>query len=448
MSTTPEATDATGAPPRTFDISLKDKGLWLLFGLIVVLAAIAQFIGPLTVPLGSVSLMLLPMIWALLMGVLISGQTWRPLPIDLQHTANAIMSVAVLVLCARLGLTLGQQLPALFAAGPALLLQELGNVFGSLLLALPLAVLLRMGPATVGATFSIDREPSFAMVTSRFGADSPQYRGVLSMYVFGSIFGAIVVSLVASIISSLGIFRWEALAMGSGVGSGSMMAAGIASVSAAHPVFADTIAALATTANLIAAIVGVPLTLWISLPVADRFYKFLTRNQKEVVKQESTGKLNALASVLDVPKVNLNPATSLLILTVAGLVTASIVKKGFSFDMVITYALIVAMVGVAIWLSGLTNGKVPALITVILIGTYITSPWFPYASWVLHTAESVDYLSVITLMLAVAGLSIGKDLPMLRQIGWKILPVGFVVIAATFLASTVIAQVVLGILHR
>ncbi len=448
MSTTPEAAETTGSPPRVFNISLKDKGLWLLFALIVAIAGVAQLVGPLTVPLGSVSIMLLPMIWALLIGVLISGQTWRPLPIDLQHTANAIMSVAVLVLCARLGLTLGQQLPALFAAGPALLLQELGNVFGSLLLALPLAVLLRMGPATVGATFSIDREPSFAMVTSRFGADSPQYRGVLSMYVFGSIFGAIVVSLVASIISALGIFRWEALAMGSGVGSGSMMAAGIASVSAAHPEFSDTIAALATTANLIAAVVGVPLTLWISLPLADRFYKFLTRNQKEVVKKESSDKLSALAKVLDVPKVNLNPATSLLILSVAGLITATIVKKGFSFDMVITYALIAGMVGVAIWLTGLTKGKVPALITVILIGTYITSPWFPYAGWVLHTAESVDYLSVITLMLAVAGLSIGKDLPMLRQIGWKILPVGFVVIGATFLASTVIAQVVLGILHR
>ena len=448
MSTTPEAAETTGSPPRVFNISLKDKGLWLLFALIVAIAGVAQLVGPLTVPLGSVSIMLLPMIWALLIGVLISGQTWRPLPIDLQHTANAIMSVAVLVLCARLGLTLGQQLPALFAAGPALLLQELGNVFGSLLLALPLAVLLRMGPATVGATFSIDREPSFAMVTSRFGADSPQYRGVLSMYVFGSIFGAIVVSLIASIISALGIFRWEALAMGSGVGSGSMMAAGIASVSAAHPEFSDTIAALATTANLIAAVVGVPLTLWISLPLADRFYKFLTRNQKEVVKKESSDKLSALAKVLDVPKVNLNPATSLLILSVAGLITATIVKKGFSFDMVITYALIAGMVGVAIWLTGLTKGKVPALITVILIGTYITSPWFPYAGWVLHTAESVDYLSVITLMLAVAGLSIGKDLPMLRQIGWKILPVGFVVIGATFLASTVIAQVVLGILHR
>ncbi|MFT4297063.1 MAG: DUF3100 domain-containing protein [Micropruina sp.] len=449
MPTPSETSDAvTAAPQREFTISFKDRGLWLLFALIVLIASIAQLIGPLTVPLGSVSLMLLPMIWALLMGVLISGQTWRPLPVDLQHTANAVMSVAVLVLCGRLGLTLGQQLPALFAAGPALLLQELGNVFGSLLLALPLAVLLRMGPATVGATFSIDREPSFAMVTSRFGADSPQYRGVLSMYVFGSIFGAIVVSLVASVISSLGIFRWEALAMGSGVGSGSMMAAGIASVSAAHPEFSDTIAALATTANLIAAVVGVPLTLWISLPLADRFYRFLTRNQKAVGSTESAGKLSALAKVLDAPKVNLHTATSLLILTVGGLVTATIVKKGFSFDMVLTYAMIVAMVALAIWLAAVTKGKVPGLITVIVIGTYITSPWFPYAHWILQTAESVDYLSVITLMLAVAGLSIGKDLPMLRQIGWKILPVGFVVIGATFVASTVIAQVVLAILHR
>ena len=38
-------------------------------------------------------------------------------------------------------------------------------------------------------------------------------------------------------------------------------------------------------------------------------------------------------------------------------------------------------------------------------------------------------------------------MPMLRQIGWKILPVGFVVIGATFLASTVIAQFVLGLIQ-
>lgn len=442
-----EAGDATPtAPPRVISVSLGDRGLWLLVALMIVIAAIAQFIGPFSVQVGNTSIVLLPMIWALLMGVLVSGQRFKPLPIDLQHTANAIMAVAVLVPCARLSLTLGPQLPALLAAGPALLLQEFGNVFGSILLALPLAVLLRMGPATVGATFSIDREPSFAMVTSRFGADSPQYRGVLSMYVFGSIFGAIIVSLVASLVSATGIFDWRALAMGAGVGSGSMMAAGIASVSAMHPEAADTVAALATTANLIASLAGVYLALYISLPVADHFYRFLTRKQTPR-KAAAAKKMGAVAAqVLDMPKVNLPHWISLLILTLGGLVTASIVHKGFSFDMVLTYGVLVGMVALGLWVAHLTKGKVQALIVVITLGCLATVPGVPTAEWLLGVSASVDFLSVITLMLAIAGLSIGKDLPMLKEIGWKILPVGFVVIAATFLASTVIAQFVLNIL--
>ncbi len=101
----------------------------------------------------------------------------------------------------------------LFEAGPALLLQELGHLFGTIALALPLAVLLRMGPATVGATFSIDREGSFAMVSERYGPDSDQYRGVLSMYVFGTLFGAVLISLIASLATSFNIFDPLALAM-------------------------------------------------------------------------------------------------------------------------------------------------------------------------------------------------------------------------------------------
>lgn len=287
------------------------------------------------------------------------------------------------------------------------------------------------------------------MVTSRFGSDSPQYRGVLSMYVFGSIFGAIIVSLVASVLSSLDIFRWEALAMGAGVGSGSMMAAGIASVTAAHPENADTIAALATTANLIASLAGVYLALWISLPLADRFYRFLTRRQKSKTASGVTAQIGQVAAqVLDVPKVNLHPGASLLILGGAGLVTATIASVTFSFDMVITYLIMAALVALGLWVTASTRGKVPALIIVITLGTIITSPWVPVSGWVVETSASVDFLSVITLMLAIAGLSIGKDLPMLKQIGWKILPVGFVVIGATFLASTVIAEFVLRIFGR
>lgn len=440
---------AVSAPalPRLIAMSFRDRRLWLLSGLIIVIASIAQWIGPFSVPVGNASIVLLPMMWALLMGALISCQRIKPLPVDLQHTANAVMSVAVLMLCARLSLTLGQQLPTLFAAGPALLFQELGNVFGSLLLALPLAVLLRMGPAAVGATFSIDREPSFAMVTSRFGANSPQYRGVLSMYVFGSIFGAIIVSLVASVLTALDIFDWRALAMGAGVGSGSMMAAGIASITAAHPENADAVAALATTANLVASLAGVYLALYVSLPVADHFYRFLTRAQTERAVT-LTRKVSAIAAqVLDAPRVALPLWASLGILSAAGLIVAVIAQRNFTFDMVLTYAVLAGMVALGLWIDAATRRKLPALVVIITLGCLATVSGLPTADWLVTKSASVNLLSVITVMLAIAGLSIGKDLPMLREIGWKIVPVGFVVIGATFLASTVIAEVILGFLE-
>lgn len=437
---------------RTFDISLRDRGLWVLIGLMTAIALISQLIGPIKIPIGAASIDLLPMIWAVLIALVISGQRWKPLPVDLQHTANVIVSVAVLLLVARLSLTMGPNIPTIIASGPALLLHELGNIFGPILLALPLAVLLRMGPATVGATFSIDREASFAMVVDRFGPNSPQYRGVLSMYVFGSVFGAIIVSIVASLASSLGIFDWRALAMGAGVGSGSMMAAGIGSVTAAHPEAADEIAALATTANLIAGLAGVYLGVLVSLPLADRFYRFLTRRQLVTEAKKPSGTLATAqmkaveAAIVDVPKVTLPLWNSLLILCGATLLVAIVATRTFSFDMVITLAVLAAFVAVSIGISKLARGKLPAIIVVITLGMLLTSPISPIADWLVAVSASVDFLAMITVMLAVAGLSMGKDLPMLRQIGWKIVPVGIVVIGATFIASTLIAEFVLGLI--
>ncbi|ALJ18650.1 DUF3100 domain-containing protein [Microbacterium sp. No. 7] len=434
---------------RTFAITIRDKGFWLLVGLMTLIAVIAQSIGPIRIPLGSASIDLLPMIWAVLIALIVSGQRWKPLPVDLQHSANVMVSVAVLLLVARMSLTMGPNIPTIIAAGPALLLQELGNLFGPILLALPLAVLLRMGPATVGATFSIDREASFAMVVDRFGSNSPQYRGVLSMYVFGSVFGAIIVSIIASLTSSLGIFDWRALAMGAGVGSGSMMAAGVGAVTAAHPEATDEIAALATTANLIAGLAGVYIGVLVSLPLADRFYRLLTRRRRTEDAAKPSGTLGTsqaaavAAAVLDVPKVTLPLWNSLLVLCGASLVVVIVATRSFSWNMVITLGILAAFVAAGIGLSKLARGKLPAIIVVITLGMLLTSPISPVAGWLVEVSSSVDFLAMITVMLAIAGLSMGKDLPMLRQIGWKIIPVGIVVIGATFLTSTVIAEFVL-----
>jgi hypothetical protein len=460
MSNKPaDAPDVQDAPPvvaplRVIAPSLRDRGLWVLAGLIVVIAAVAQLIGPLEISLGFASLSLLPMIWALAAaGVVVSTQRIRPLPLDLQHAANAIMGVAVLVLVARLSFTLGPNIPFLLDAGPALLLQEVGNVIGPICLALPLAVMLRMGAATVGATFSIDREGAFAMVTERFGTNSQQYRGVLSMYIFGSVFGAVIISLIASLASSLDIFDWRALAMGTGVGSGSMMAAGTASVTAAHPEFADQILALSTTANLIASIGGAYLGVWVALPLADRFYRFLTRRQeaKDEAKAATAGRVlqaseDLAAAVTDAPLVKMPLWISLPVISVAGVVVSTVLNGGFSWDMVLTFLAISVLTAAGIGVARLTRGKVPGLIVVITVGTLLTVPASPVSSWLLEISASVDFLAVITMMLSVAGLSIGKDIPLLRQIGWKIIPVGIVVIVSTYLASTVVAEGVLTFL--
>ncbi|MCP3427156.1 DUF3100 domain-containing protein [Rothia sp. AR01] len=449
----PRATDPAAAEAEApIRYSLGGGRLWILVALIVAVSAAAQAIGPLEVPLGqTASIAFLPMIWALVIGAVISIQRIRPLAVNLQHAAGVIMAVAVLVLTARLSLTMGPNLPVILQAGPALLLQEFGNVLGAIVLALPLAVLLRMGPATVGATFSIDREAAFAMVTERFGANSPQYRGVLSMYVFGSVFGAVIVTLTATLASSIGLFDPRALAMGAGVGSGSMMAAGAAAVAAAHPEMQEQVLALAASANLVASLAGIYLGVWISLPLADRFYRLLTRGGTVAQPRPRTAVTESVVTtaravgqtLMKTPDVRLPLWNSLAIFCGAGVVVAAIAARSFSWGMVATYALLGLLVALSLGIAKVTRGKVPALIVVVTVGVLATAPISPVAPWIAQASESVNFLSVITVMLAVAGLSVGKDIPMLRTIGWKIVPVGIVVIAATFLASTLIAHVML-----
>ena len=134
-----------------------------------VIALAVQFIGQAKIDVGIGSIIIFPMVWGLILGLLVSVQKFKPLGLDLQRVAAALVGVAVLLLVARLAFNIGPSLPTLLKAGPALLLQEVGHLLGTIVLALPLAVLLRMGKATVGATFSLDREPSFAMVSEKYG---------------------------------------------------------------------------------------------------------------------------------------------------------------------------------------------------------------------------------------------------------------------------------------
>lgn len=410
-----------------------------MVGFVAVTAVAVQLIGPAVIPLGIASITILPMVWGLLVGGIISSQPWRPFPLVLQSTATTIMGVAVLLLCARLAFTMGPNLGLLISAGPALMLQELGHLFGTIALALPLAVLLRMGPATVGATFSIDREGSFAMVADRYGPDSAQYRGVLSMYAFGTLFGAITITIIASMATSLNLFDPLALAMGAGVGSGSMMAAAASVVAEAHPELGDQVLAMAATSNVITGLLGVYVGMYVALPMAERSYRRLTRGRP----QEDA----SAAVAIDAPKappVTIPEWTILALLIVVGTIVSSVAAKAFSLDILLGYTIMAIIVAFGLWIGKLTHGKVAPMIAAITLGVLISAPFSPVADLVVPLVSSVDFLTVCTVVLTIAGFTLGKDMPMLRAIGWKIVPVGIVAIASSYLLSVVVAEFALG----
>ncbi|MCA4133966.1 DUF3100 domain-containing protein [Arthrobacter sp. M4] len=477
--------------------------------LALAIAVTVQLIGQLKLDVGIGSIIVFPMVWGLIAGVLFSVQKFKPLGIDLQKIAAALVGVAVMLLVARLAFTIGPSLPTLVKAGPALLLQEVGHLLGTVFLALPLAVLLRMGKATVGATFSLDREPSFAMVSEKYGPDSDQYRGVLAMYVFGTLFGAVYITLLTSLVSNWRIFDPLALAMGSGVGSGSMMAASAASITAAYPGDKDAILGMAAVSNLITTILGVYVGIYIALPLADRFYRLLTRSQgareEALASVPSAGAAAAAAAHLgaahkpsahsaslrnvtghdgdtstggehtvvehrgdaapadaeasaeanrrfreqvaaSTEEVRLPLWASMSILSIIGIGTASVAAKGFSLSIVGGYAVLVGLVLLSMLLAWASR-KISAIVWATTLGALISSPWSPVAGVLGDLVKSVDFLSIATVVLTCAGLSLGKDIPLLRQIGWKIIPVGLVAITASFLLSAVIAEFALGLWH-
>ncbi|MFE7424058.1 DUF3100 domain-containing protein [Streptomyces sp. NPDC057545] len=425
--------------------------------LALVIALVVQALGQLEIDLGVGSVIVFPMVWGLILGLVVSLQKVRPLGIRLQKVASALVGVAVMLLVARLAFNIGPSLPTLVKAGPALLLQEIGHLLGTVALALPLAVALRLGKATVGATFSLDREPSFAMVSEKYGPDSDQYRGVLAMYVFGTMFGAVFITLLTSLVANWNIFDPLALAMGAGVGSGSMMAASSASIVAAYPGHEEAILGMAAVSNLITTILGVYVGIYVALPLADRFYRVLTRRQ-DTRTPETTTPDAADAPTDDAVAANrafreevaaasgeirIPLWLSLGVLTVLGLGTASVAAGTISWNIIGGYAVLLGLVLLGLFLAKVSR-KISAIVWITTVGAYVSSPWF-FASGSLNSlVGSVDFLSIATIMLTLAGLSLGKDLPLLRRIGWKIVPVGLVAITASFLLSVLIAEFTLG----
>lgn len=247
--------------------------------LALILVIIAQFIGATKYKIGPGYILLLPMFYALIMGGFLSWPKIHIINQKEMESADLIMNIVVMLFVARIGAIIGPVLGQIIQTGPALALQELGHFFGTVLFGLPIAVALGLGREAVGAAYSIDREPNIAIIAEKYGMNSPEGRGVMATYVCGTLFGAAYLGLFAGYIASLGIFDPQALAMASGVGSGSMMAAASGAIAAVYPDMAQEIGAYAAASNLITTVIGVYFALFVSLPVANKVYSWMTRHR-------------------------------------------------------------------------------------------------------------------------------------------------------------------------
>ncbi|MEY9460237.1 hypothetical protein ABH973_000650 [Bradyrhizobium ottawaense] len=428
----------------------------LVFAAICV--AMAELAGPVTIPLGGAyRITLLPFLWAMLIGVVWGIASPRlpgalRLDMNLQRLASLGLQLALLLFIAKLGLLVGGSLPRILDAGWALMFQEFGHFFGTAMVGLPIALLLGIKREAIGATFSVGREPSLAIIGERYGMDSPEGRGVLAEYITGTVFGTIFISLFASLVTSLGIFHPRALAMGAGMGSGSLMAAAASAISAQQsPEIAKEVAAFAAASNLITTTIGTYFTLFLSLPFTVWAYAvlepiFRRGACKPVVETYSDGLSDAVGRLQDEQK--LSNAQIVLVWVGVGLIALAANYLAFrtlpDYSTVAGLAVILSCVAVGYVMYRAAGGVFPAVLSVSLLAMVLTFPTTPYAADVAAVTNRINFLALATPVIALAGLSISKDLPAFRKLGWRIVVVSLAANAGTFVGGAFVAQIFMG----
>lgn len=267
-----------GAPIRGNDFNSFLK----LFISVLIIVIVTELFGTKTFKIGPGQVVLLPMLFAVIIGMLITpdllGSKIKALKkiISMQEVENAgtYVMIALLPLGVKYGTLVGPNIVEVVKAGPAFLLQELGNL-GTIFIALPLALLLGMKREAVGATASIAREPTLGVIGEKYGISSPEGTGVLGTYLMGTVFGTIFFGLLGGYAAATGLHPL-ALAMASGMGSGSMMAAASGALAESVPAMKDEILAYAATSNMLTGVTGLYSVIFLGLPLVNFLYDKLS----------------------------------------------------------------------------------------------------------------------------------------------------------------------------
>lgn len=242
--------------------------------IVLLITVLAEFIGTRRLQIGPGVMLFLPMLYALVAAAVLTLKPIRMFSKEESASASPLITISIFFLIAKIAVVIGPNVKTIVQAGPALILQELGNL-GTIFLALPVGLLLGLKRELIGATHSIAREPNLGLVSEKYGLDSPEGIGVLGVYVMGTLFGAIFLGLFAGFLATATPLHPYALAMACGVGSGSMMAASSGTLVHLFPEMKDQIITFAGASNLCSLGSGLYVSILIGLPLTEWLYKVL-----------------------------------------------------------------------------------------------------------------------------------------------------------------------------
>lgn len=157
-----------------------------LHAIILALIIVSELIGTHTLKFGIGRIVLLPMLYALLLGILTTPKFLNLSGRKEMLDASSLVGVTLMLLMARYGTLVGPTLPKILAASPALILQEFGNL-GTVLLGVPVAVYLGLKRETIGAAHIL----SHVSRTLRLSAKSSAWTAVKAVALWAFILPAL-----------------------------------------------------------------------------------------------------------------------------------------------------------------------------------------------------------------------------------------------------------------
>ena len=438
----PQAQPAPGDSSR-----LVSSQMVKVYVIALVLVILAEWIGLVRwTPIQKLTILLVPFVHTIWLSVLFAPQVlgrWvKVYNLSDSAWAAGIILTAVYPLMARYGTLVGPNVPQLLKAGFALVLQEAGNNWGAIVIALPIGILLGLRREVIGACYSVAREPNLGLIADIYGLETPEGRGVVGTYVTGTVLGTAFFSILGSVfaLTAPAIFHPLALAMAMGIGSASMMTAGAATLSEAIPAYKDQILAFAVASNLITGVTGLYASWLIGLPFAEWVYRIMGK------RKEGVDKVFSLTHKQERPKINLGwTFFHLVLICILTLIGNWVAVKVPPWVALPGMLLLFGVCVVGVLLARYVPIYIPTIAYIGTISLVMTLPGMPYSKQVLAAVGKVNFLALATPIIAFTSLSIAKDIDAFRKQGWRIVVAALITLFAVFFSAAVIAEVVLRI---